>query len=198
MHAPRPLLRARRWPALAALLAAGALSATAATAARAQEAPAVRFAPGSPAMVLAEQLAVAHWGVDPCGGAIKITWVEAAPAINAIARWSNPTSPFDSPATNTGCSIDVNPLQNFTWPKFCTVIVHEYGHLAGHQHTVDGPDVMSPMYRVAIPECVAAAEPGVAAAAAPSTSAVAAPAKSAPSTTRAGRPARPSTAGRGA
>jgi hypothetical protein len=59
----------------------------------------------------------------------------------------------------------------YSWPKFCTVLVHEYGHLTGHPHTVDGADVMSPIYRAPLPACTTAdpSEPPVAPAPVPTT-----------------------------
>ena len=51
--------------------------------------------------------------------------------------------------------------------------MHEYGHLTGHQHSADGPDVMSPIYRAPLPACLIAD---------PSTPPAAAPAAVAPPT----------------
>jgi hypothetical protein len=47
----------------------------------------------------------------------------------------------------------------FDWAQFCTVLVHEYGHLTGHPHTADGDGVMSPIYRAPLPACTQVADP---------------------------------------
>jgi hypothetical protein len=137
--------------------------------AHADEPPAsARFAVGSPGMLVAQDLARRTWGMDPCGGVIDVSWGVDDPSINARSYWANPQSAYDAPALNVQCRIVFNTLLSFDWPKFCTVLVHEYGHLAGHPHSADGPDVMSPIYRAPLPACTALADPsGVAAAAAP-------------------------------
>jgi len=33
-----------------------------------------------------------------------------------------------------------------SWRKFCSVMVHEYGHLAGQGHSPDPADIMFPRY----------------------------------------------------
>ena len=128
--------------------------------ARADDVPAsIRYAVGSPGMLTAQDLARRSWGGDPCGGVIDISWGVDDPSINARSYWANPQSAYDAPTLNVQCRIVFNTLLSFDWPKFCTVLVHEYGHLAGHPHSVDGPDVMSPIYRAGLPACTAIRDP---------------------------------------
>lgn len=131
--------------------------------------PATRFAVGSPAMQLALGIAQANWGMDACGGQVTIEWGADEANINARSYWANPLSSYDNPDQNTQCRIVFNATMSFTWVKFCTVLVHEYGHLTGHPHGADGPDVMSPIYRAPLPACVASDPTGQPAAPAPTT-----------------------------
>lgn len=121
--------------------------------------PATRFAVGSVGMTTAQEIARAHWGVDPCGGQVSVTWGVDEASINARSFWANPYSAYDHPELNIQCRIVFNAEMTYSWPKFCTVLVHEYGHLAGRPHGPDGPDVMSPVYRAPLPACTAD-EPG--------------------------------------
>jgi hypothetical protein len=163
-------------------------TAAAATGDGTDAAPDVRFAVGSTAMLAAQDLARRTWGADPCGGAIEVVWDVDAPSINARSSWANPRSAYGAPGLNVQCRIVINRLIGYDWARFCTVLVHEYGHLAGHPHTADGPDVMSPIYRAPLPDCVAIADPSAAPvpppAPAPAAAAVPAPSASA----RADRP----------
>lgn len=126
--------------------------------------PAERFAVGSPAMATAQQIAVAQWGAMPCNGQVTFEWGTDDANINARSYWANPTSAYGAPALNVQCRIVFNSQMRFDWPKFCTVFVHELGHLAGHEHTADGPDVMSPIYRAALPACADTPDPSAVAA----------------------------------
>jgi pyruvate/2-oxoglutarate dehydrogenase complex dihydrolipoamide acyltransferase (E2) component len=110
----------------------------------------------------AHALAVAHWGVDPCAGQVTVTWAHMGAGINARSTWMS----YDvhNPATYTQCAISYNLDVDWDWPKLCTVIEHELGHLSGHDHVNDPHDVMSPYYVYPTPECAAGA---VAPAAAP-------------------------------
>jgi hypothetical protein len=125
----------------------------------------------------AHALAVAHWGVDPCGGQVSVTWAHMGPGINARSQWMS--TDLHNPATYSQCSVTYNLDVDWDWPKLCTVIEHELGHLAGHDHVNDPHDVMSPYYVYPSPECAASATP--AAAPAPVTTAEA-PATTATST----------------
>ena len=64
------------------------------------------------------------------------------------------------PSTYSQCSITYNLDIDWDWPKLCTVIEHELGHLAGHEHVDDPHNVMSPYYVYPTPECTTG-QPGV-------------------------------------
>jgi hypothetical protein len=50
----------------------------------------------------------------------------------------------------------------YDWPWLCTLVVHEYGHLAGRGHVEDPNDVMHATIERVVPECAAAPEAGAA------------------------------------
>jgi matrixin len=116
----------------------------------------------------AHGLAVARWGGDPCGGQVTLAWAHMGAGINARSQWMS--TDVHNPATYTQCSISYNLDVDWDWPKLCTVIEHELGHLAGHEHVDDPHDVMSPYYVYAAPEC-AAGQAAASAAPAPATTA---------------------------
>src|SRR3954447_19092970 len=136
--------------------------------------PEQHFAADSQGMTTAIALAKQHWNTDPCGGQVQIEWSGLASDINAQSSWTNPTSAYDNPTQNGDCKVTFNPGAEFDWPKFCTVTVHEFGHLAGRPHVNNDDDVMSPYYVKPVAECKGP-EPGAAPAAAP----VATPARAA-------------------
>jgi matrixin len=117
--------------------------------------------PASDALTTAAHaMAVAHWGVDPCAGQVTVTWAHMGAGINARSTWMS----YDvhNPATYSQCAISYNLDVDWDWPKLCTVIEHELGHLAGHDHVNDPHDVMSPYYVYPTPECAAAGAPSTA------------------------------------
>jgi hypothetical protein len=138
-------------PLITTLLAGAALVAGAAQANAASS-----FAvPASPAAyAAAHAVAVAHWGVDPCAGAVAVSWTTMDESINAAATWSNPTSLFGNAGANYNCAIVYNLHQDWSWPMFCTITEHELGHLAGRDHVNNPNDVMSPFYTRPSPECL--------------------------------------------
>jgi hypothetical protein len=105
------------------------------------------------AMAVAQRLATEHWGAQPCGGQVTISWTMLAPQVNATSTWSNPVDAYSDPAENSACSVAFNALASWDWPKLCTVVVHEFGHLTGHPHTTDPNDVMTPFYDKPLPAC---------------------------------------------
>lgn len=142
--------------------------------------PQVAFAVGSPSMQAAQALARAHWHMDPCGGHVDLRWTVLDDDINAVSTWSNPRSSYGDPQENSDCSIDFNTHVPFDWPMFCTVVVHEYGHLSGQPHSHDPDDVMAPIYNEPVAECDTAG---------PGTAAVAATTPAAPRVTKVVKPA---------
>lgn len=164
--AGRGCLAAAACALLSAIIAPAAIAQAPVSAPAAQ-----RYAVGSPAMQVAQDLAREHWGIDPCGGQVEVVWGEDEPTINARAFWTNPVATYGAADRNGACRIVLNARLAFTWAKLCTVITHEYGHLAGHPHGADGADVMSPIYRAPLAVCAGTPDP-----AAPPQAAVAQPA----------------------
>ena len=120
----------------------------------------------------AHALAVARWGVDPCGGQVTVVWAHMGAGINARSQWMSVD--LHDPSTYSQCSITYNLDIDWDWPKLCTVIEHELGHLAGHEHVNDSHNVMSPYYVLPTPEC-ASAQPAAAPVAAAQTPAATTP-----------------------
>jgi hypothetical protein len=118
--------------------------------------PEIAFAVGSAPMQIAQQMAKAHWGTDPCGGQVTIAWSQLPAETNAVSSWTSPGGGYDHPELNGDCTITYNPAAEFDWPKFCTVTIHEYGHLSGRPHSADPADVMSAYYTQPGAECVVA------------------------------------------
>jgi hypothetical protein len=104
-------------------------------------------------MSTAHGLAVSRWGVEACGGQVSVTWAHMGAGINARSQWMS--TDVHNPATYSQCSIAYNLDVDWDWPKLCTVIEHELGHLSGHEHVNDPRDVMSPYYVYPSPECAA-------------------------------------------
>lgn len=108
--------------------------------------PRAEFAVGGGAMQRAQRIARRYWGQDPCGGRISLSWDESDPRAFAIASWGDPDGLGDLNLFYD-CRIDFNADGPWGWPMFCTVMVHEYGHLLGLDHSADVHDVMYPGYR---------------------------------------------------
>jgi matrixin len=144
-------------PALLATVALALLAA--APAARADDAA---FAPGTANEARARDVARAAWGAEPCDGQATIAWLDQDPQLNATAIWDNPIGDYADALLNQDCQIRFNPGVAFDWPRYCSVMVHEYGHLLGHPHSPDPADVMYRLYLRPIAACanpVAAARP---------------------------------------
>jgi hypothetical protein len=121
--------------------------------------PAQQFAVGGAAMNVARQIADAYWGYDPCGSQVAISWASLDPSINATSTWWNPTDAYADPQQNNNCQVEFNTNQQFDWQMFCTVFVHEFGHLTGHPHVSDQSNVMYPIYVQPIGQCVQTPDP---------------------------------------
>jgi hypothetical protein len=122
------------------------------------ELPSVPVPAADALMTTAHSLAVTRWGMDPCGGQVSVTWAHMGPGINAQSRWMSTN--VDDPSTYSDCSISYNLDVDWDWPKLCTVVEHELGHLAGHDHVDNPHDVMSPYYVYPTAECAAGAAAG--------------------------------------
>jgi hypothetical protein len=157
---PHPTLaRARALARLAALTVAATLALPVAGAGAAVEDPAGRWPTTGTAMHAAFAVAVDRWGAMPCGGHVDVRWEALAPGTNADARWHNPVSPWSRPLENAACEVALSPDAQWDWTKLCSVVVHEVGHLWGHDHAEDQRDVMFPIYLEPVAECAATPEP---------------------------------------
>ena len=119
--------------------------------------PAADFAQGSAPVAAAQAIAKAHWQTDPCGGEVRLVWTALGANVNATSTWANTHSQYDAPEQNTTCVVALNSTAAWDWTKFCSILVHEYGHLSGHAHTQDPADIMYAYYEHPVDECVAAA-----------------------------------------
>ena len=109
-----------------------------------------------PAFAKARDIALQHWaGAQPCSGQVTISYGPLDPGTNATASWSNPTDAWNNVAANFNCTIIVNPQADYDFPKLCTVLTHEFGHLLGQQHAAQPGLLMSAIYSDPLPECVA-------------------------------------------
>jgi hypothetical protein len=126
------------------------------------EPPAIPVPAADSLMATAHTLAVARWGTDPCGGQVTMSWNHMGAGINARSQWMSVD--VDDPSTFSDCEVTYNLDVDWDWPKLCTVVEHELGHLSGHDHVNDPHDVMSPYYvfpaaECALPKSQAAAAP---------------------------------------
>jgi hypothetical protein len=119
--------------------------------------PAVPVPAADALMAQAHTLAIGRWGAEPCGGQVTVTWAHMGSGINARSQWMS--TDVHNPATYTQCSITYNLDVDWDWPKLCTVVEHELGHLDGHDHVNDPHDVMSPYYVYPTSECSAGTAP---------------------------------------
>jgi hypothetical protein len=61
-----------------------------------------------------------------------------------IARWQGM---WDIPSEKReDCRILLNSAREWDWPRLCTTVVHEYGHLAGREHSEDSDSAMHRQY----------------------------------------------------
>lgn len=116
-------------------------------------APQVRFAIGGLQLEQARGIAEQQWGGAVCGGKVEIVWTPLEEGTNATASWRNPTDAWNNPGENFDCRIDLNADSDFDWPKLCTVMAHEIGHLAGQAHAAGPGQLMSPVYSAPLPAC---------------------------------------------
>jgi Matrixin len=115
------------------------------------EPPAIPVPAADSLMATAHSLAVARWATDACGGQVAMSWTHMGQGINARSQWMS--IDVNDPSTYSECSISYNLDVDWDWPKLCTVLEHELGHLSGHDHVNDPHDVMSPYYVFPAPEC---------------------------------------------
>ncbi|MCW2506070.1 MAG: hypothetical protein JWO79_4354 [Actinomycetia bacterium] len=119
--------------------------------------PATDYAGGTELTQRAQDIARSVWAADPCAGEVTISWMALSPTVNATSTWSNPVGQYDAPAQNTVCAIAFNTAVSWDWVRFCSILVHEYGHLTGHPHDDDPASIMSAFYTRPVDQCAAAA-----------------------------------------
>jgi hypothetical protein len=141
----RPLPRL----ALAALL----VTLLAAAPAAAADSPATRWPAGGGTLRVAMSLGAERWGFSPCAGKVAVGWAALGNATNARSWWANDVDPFSAPSANVDCEIALSTQVDWDWPKLCTVVIHEVGHLTGHDHVDDPDDLMNATYLRPAPEC---------------------------------------------
>jgi len=146
----------RRSPILLVALLALAL---AAPPARAESSPATRWPAGGSTLRLAMGMATEHWGMSPCRGRVALSWASLGSGTNAQSSWANDVDPFAQPSSNSECEIALSLQADWDWPKLCTVVLHEVGHLTGHDHVEDPGDIMYFTYLAPAPECASTPEP---------------------------------------
>lgn len=147
--------------AATALLASIVLGSLAAGPARADDSPATRWPVGGSTLRLAMGMATEHWGMSPCRGRVALSWASLGGATNAQSSWAadDDADPFAQPSRNSDCEIALSLQAGWDWQKLCTVVIHEVGHLTGHDHVDDPDDVMYFSYVAPAPECAATPEP---------------------------------------
>jgi Matrixin len=128
-------------------------------AARASDSPAARWPAGGSTLRAALWMGSEHWGMTPCRGRVAIGWEPLGPATNAQSSWANDVDPYLQPSFNTDCEIALSLQVDWDWQKLCTVVVHEVGHLTGHDHVDDLDDVMYATYVEPVAQCLTTPEP---------------------------------------
>jgi len=119
----------------------------AATAALASTAQADLWTPAQTAKAIA--VADAHWPASPCHGREVITWIKSAPLAD-VAGLAHPDFCATTIAWNQVAAEDPSPA------FLCTVLEHEFGHLAGLDHSPDPNNVMFAVLWKPSADCAAA------------------------------------------
>jgi Matrixin len=113
-------------------------------------APAAQADLWTPAQVTkAITVADAHWPASPCRGREAITWVKSVQSAD-FAGIAYPDQCATTIAWNQVAAQDPSPA------FLCTVLEHEFGHLAGYEHSKDPDNVMFAILWKPSPDCAAA------------------------------------------
>lgn len=127
----------------------------------------------SVATARALRVAAATFGA-PCGGTpVELTWGDPHRWVGdgghgGWAAWTGADGrPQGEGSTSlrTHCRVRVDAALALEWRRhgwrewalYCTVIVHEVGHLTGHEHSENPYDVMAATMSVSAPQCWRAA-----------------------------------------
>lgn len=70
---------------------------------------------------------------SPCGGQVTLRWAEPPAGLEWNGAWAYPEA----------CVIEFNLRVHLDWPRFCHIMIHEYGHLAGAGHSTNPRSVMA-------------------------------------------------------
>ena len=109
----------------------------------------------------AAAIAEGYWGAVPCAGQIQV--LADRPLVPGLAASTDGWVTFNSPlgsdnlnapaGTYTNCTISLahSRWASWTdmesdWGMFCLTVVHEMGHLLGHQHSLVPGSVMAPVF----------------------------------------------------
>jgi hypothetical protein len=144
---------------LVALLALAAPALAPVATARADDSPAARWPGGGSTLRTALAMAAEHWGMEPCGGRVALRWSGLDAGTNAQSSWANEIDPYRQPSRNTECAIVLSTSTGWDWVKLCSIVVHEAGHLTGHDHVDDPGDIMYYAYVRPAPGCAGTPEP---------------------------------------
>ena len=99
----------------------------------------------------ARAIAVGVWG-EPCAERARIRFQALRSDTLGMARWDGM---WDiPPGERTGCRVLLNTRRTYTWRVLCTTIVHEYGHLAGREHSERRHSAMRSSYSGPYSRCV--------------------------------------------
>lgn len=115
---------------------------------------------GDPAAIAAA-LAERYWGATPCDGQIALKAAQPLPAemeadTDGWVTFESALGPNDLQAPADGYTQCMISLARRQWPTkaamaddwnmFCLTVVHEMGHLLGHQHSLTPGSVMAPVF----------------------------------------------------
>ena len=108
------------------------------------------FAAGLAVFTVASGVAAAKWG-GTCTGPVTVRFHTLRSDTLGMARWAGM---WDVPPDERDdCQIWLNSRKKWDWDKLCTTVVHEYGHLSGHDHSSDENSPMHATYTRAYRGC---------------------------------------------
>lgn len=87
----------------------------------------------------AEQIADSYWPASPCHGRVRVIPV---PEQRFAGYWHTDTAGMLSTPWDCTIEVDFSRYTGIPWRAVCRTLVHEYGHLAGLEHSPDRASVM--------------------------------------------------------